>query len=67
MATRKKVPSVVPQPHWRGELTKLRCWITGFYAGRGGNSQIPGEQVLWQIIQAIDDAEEKIEKPSHPA
>ena len=50
--------------HWRAELTKIRCWITGYQAGRhipGGmdlESSIPGEQVLRQIIMAIDDAKE---------
>lgn len=52
------------QDHWRYELTKLRCWIGGFRAGRNLPGQvnlenyIPGEDVLRQIIMAIDDAKE---------
>jgi hypothetical protein len=45
------------------ELVKLRCWISGFQAARKVPGQInidnyvPGEDVLRQIIIAIDDAE----------
>ena len=53
------------EQHWKIELQKLRCWIGGFRAGRSlpGNSVnlenfIPGEDVLRQIILAIDDAKE---------
>jgi hypothetical protein len=50
------------QDHWRTELTKVRCWITGFQAGRRTpgvidlDNHIPGEEVLRQIIMAIDEA-----------
>lgn len=47
--------------HWREELTKLRCWLSGFKEGRtspGGLEMIiPGEDVLRQIIITIDMAE----------
>lgn len=43
----------------RGELTKVRCWMTGFNAGRHSpghlNPGIPGEDSLRQIIQLIDE------------
>lgn len=49
--------------HWREELTKLRCWITGFNAGRTPpgslSNNLPGEDVLRQIIQAIDNAKDE--------
>lgn len=49
--------------HWRHELTKLRCWLSGYIEGRSAPGQtyymIPGEQVLHQIIKAIDDADRK--------
>lgn len=32
----------------RSELGKVRCWLTGFHAGRGGNSQVAGEDSLRQ-------------------
>jgi len=41
----------------RGELTKLRCWMTGFHAGRDkGNlpAPIPGEDSLRMTISLID-------------
>lgn len=50
--------------HWKYELQKLRCWISGFRAGRTFPGQVnienyvPGEDVLRQIIIAIDDAKE---------
>lgn len=51
------------QDHWRIELTKLRCWLSGFSEGRTvpGHLQhmVPGEVVLRQIISAIDDVKEK--------
>lgn len=52
------------QPHWRGELTKVRCWISGWEAGRrhpgslNALDSVPGDDVLRQIIMAIDDAKE---------
>ena len=49
--------------HWRDELTKLRCWLSGYTEGRTLPGQIqymvPGEMVLRQIIQSIDDAKRK--------
>lgn len=37
----------------RGELTKVRCWITGFKeAGKNGP---PGEDAIRQTIMLIDD------------
>lgn len=42
----------------RAELTKVRCWMTGFAAGRHGSNTlagIPGEDSLRQTIQAIDE------------
>jgi hypothetical protein len=48
------------QDHWRHELTKLRCWMDGYSAGRNvpGNMPylLPGQDVLRQIIMAIDEA-----------
>lgn len=51
------------QDHWKTELTKLRCWCTGFKAGRSTpgtvfdpDNVLPGEEVLRQIIMAIDNA-----------
>lgn len=50
--------------HWKIELQKLRCWISGFRAGRSLPGQVnlenyvPGEDVLRQIIIAIDDAKD---------
>jgi hypothetical protein len=52
------------QDHWKIELQKLRCWISGFNAGRKTpgvtnlDNYIPGEDVLRQIIIAIDDVKE---------
>jgi len=43
----------------RGELTKVRCWMTGFQAGRSSPSSlnvgIPGDDSLRQIIILIDE------------
>ena len=50
--------------HWKSQLQQLRCWIGGFRAGRTLPGQVnienyvPGEDVLRQIIIAIDDAKE---------
>lgn len=44
--------------HWRGELTKVRCWIEGYRQGTGGRYSVPGEDALRQIINAIDEAKE---------
>ena len=47
------------ESHWREELTKLRCWLSGFKEGRQSPGSlicsVPGEDVLRQIIIAIDD------------
>lgn len=57
---KSKEKKMVVKDHWRSELSKLRCWISGYHAGRHvpGTStpHLPGENVLWQIIMAIDDA-----------
>lgn len=37
----------------RGELTKVRCWHTGFEAGTGKTA--PGVDSLRQIIILIDE------------
>lgn len=50
------------QDHWKIELTKIRCWMSGYRAGRtlpgqtNLDSIIPGEDVLRQIIMAIDES-----------
>ena len=54
---------LVVEDHWKIELQKLRCWISGFRAGRtlpgqvNLESYVPGEDVLRQIVVAISDAE----------
>jgi len=46
----------------RSELTKVRCWLTGFHAGQGDKlGHIPGEDSIRQIILALDDALKKAE------
>jgi hypothetical protein len=58
----KKIPV---EPHWAIELSKLRCWIKGWKAGRSVPGQtnidnfLPGEDVLRQIQMAISDAKDK--------
>lgn len=53
------------EDHWKMELQKLRCWLSGFNAGRKTPGEInldhyiPGQDVLRQIIVAIDDAKDK--------
>lgn len=53
------------QDHWQIELQKLRCWISGFRAGRtlpgtaNLESYVPGENVLSQIVMAISDAKDQ--------
>lgn len=37
----------------RGELTKVRCWLTGFEAGTGKSP--PGVDGLRQAIMLIDE------------
>lgn len=37
----------------RGELTKVRCWLTGFEVGTGKSP--PGNDSLRQIIILIDE------------
>lgn len=43
----------------RGELTKVRCWHTGFAAGRthanGLSPHVPGEDALRMTIQLLDE------------
>jgi hypothetical protein len=43
----------------RNELTKVRCWLSGFGAARLVanvlNSHVPGEDSLRQVIVMIDD------------
>ena len=59
-----KKKQIVVQDSWRYQLTKVRCWISGYKAGRNIpgtlnlDSDIPGEQVLAQIMLAIDNAKE---------
>jgi hypothetical protein len=57
--TRSDKKKVEVQDHWRSELTKLRCWIEGYSAGRNvpGSTphSLPGQDVLRQIIMAIDE------------
>lgn len=54
---------IVVEDHWKNELSKLRCWINGWQAGRRlpGSTDlttfIPGEDVLRQIIIAIDNGD----------
>lgn len=44
--------------HSREELTKLRCFLTGYRQGRGDkHTSIPGEEVLRLLIMAIDSKE----------
>ena len=38
------------------EIVKVRCWLTGFHAGRGGNGLIPGEDSLRQIHMLLREA-----------
>ena len=45
----------------RAELTKVRCWMTGFQAGTKG-AAIPGEDGLRQAILFLDELLEG-EKP----
>lgn len=58
MAKKKRIEV---KDHWRHQLTQVRCWISGFTAGRHvpGTlaTSIPGEAVIHQIILAIDEAE----------
>lgn len=58
-----KKKKIEVQDHWRHELTKLRCWLTGYNDGRRVPGalppMVPGEMILRQIIMAIDDAKEK--------
>lgn len=60
MAAVKKVDV---KDHWRHELSKLRCWLEGYKAGRHipgcMGVHIPGEMAITQIILAIDNAKVK--------
>ena len=44
--------------HAREELTKLRCFLTGYHHGRGEalTSFVPGELIIRQLINAIDQS-----------
>jgi hypothetical protein len=56
---------IVVADHWPSELSKLRCWIQGFKAGRSlpGSMNIenyvPGEDTIRQILVAISDTKIK--------
>ena len=41
----------------RNELTKVRCWLTGFQAA--GKNGPPGEDSLRQVICLFDEASAK--------
>jgi hypothetical protein len=47
--------------HSREELTKIRCWLTGYHAGKGSSDikSIPGEFIIRQLIMAIDNKKEE--------
>lgn len=57
-----KAKKIEVKDHWKYELAKLRCWLSGYKAGRSLpgqidlNNHIPGEDTIRQIIMAIDDA-----------
>lgn len=55
-----KKKKIEVQDHWRHEITKLRSWIAGYNDGRSTpghlHPSVPGEDVLRQIMSAIDDA-----------
>lgn len=36
------------------ELGKLRCWLSGYRAGKGALDSIPGEQAVWQVQNILD-------------
>ena len=61
---KSKQKKIVVQDHWAKELNKVRCWISGWQAARRTpgtlnlSEHVPGEQVLAQIIMAIDEAKE---------
>ena len=59
----KKNKKIEVKDHWRYELTKLRCWLSGYNDGRHVPGalppMVPGEMILRQIIMAIDEAEGK--------
>lgn len=38
------------------ELGKVRCWLTGFEAGRGRPNMIPGEDSLRQLQVILKDS-----------
>lgn len=55
-----KKTKVEVEPHWLHELAKVRCWLSGYHAGRSAPGSmpgsIPGEDVLRQIQVAITGA-----------
>lgn len=50
----------------RGEISKVRCWLSGFGAGRYGGDgpplAVPGEDSLRQIVLLLDDGLSKMDK-----
>ena len=38
------------------ELTKLRCWLSGYKEGRNMKLSIPGEDILRQLLIAIKES-----------
>lgn len=58
--SKEKETKIKVASHWRHQLTQMRCWVDGYKAGRNDPGampyHIPGEDVLRQIIMAIDDA-----------
>lgn len=55
-----KKTKIEVEPHWLHSLSKLRCWIEGFHAGRRVPGTLPdilpGEDVLRQMQVAIQHA-----------
>ena len=62
---KKPVTKIEVADHWQIELAKLRCWITGWKAGRSlpGSinieNYVPGEDTIRQILMAISDTKSK--------
>lgn len=44
------------QPHWREQIKCLRCWLDGYVAG--GGTPLVGQDVLRQIMVAIDNVKD---------
>ena len=47
--TTKKLPDLKRADMLKSEIGKVRCWLTGFHAGRGDTLEIPGEDSLRQV------------------